>query len=261
MAKKRPLTLITGASSGIGLEFAKICAKEHHDLVLVARSKDVLKKIKKELETTYKATIHIIDQDLLEEKSISSIEAKLKRKKLIINNLINNAGFGTSGLFEKLPLEKELSMISLNCSKLVELTHTFLPQVIKRKGRILNVASTAAFQPIPQMSTYAATKAFVLSFSKALHEEVESKGVSVTTLCPGPTKTNFDKVAGMDKSSLFSGPGVMDAQEVAQIGFDAMVNRQSHVVAGMQNKAGALLTKLVPMSASAKIAKKLMGKK
>jgi short-subunit dehydrogenase len=259
--KQREVTLITGASSGIGLELAYECARHDHDLILVARSKDVLKKVKMTIERTQNSFVEIFECDLTKTRAVEMLAKKIEKKDLKVNNLINNAGFGTSGNFQKLDIKTELNMINLNCSSLVELTHTFLPQILKKNGRILNVASTAAFQPVPFMSVYAATKAFVLSFSEALNSEIKSKGASVTALCPGPTKTNFDKVAKLSKSVLFTGSSVMNADEVAKIGFNAMMDRKSSVITGTQNKVGALFTRLVPMSTSASIAKKMMGKK
>jgi short-subunit dehydrogenase len=259
--KQREMTLITGASSGIGLELAYECARHEHDLILVARSKDILKKVKMTIERTQNSFVEIFECDLTKPRAVEMLAKKIEKKGLKINNLINNAGFGTSGNFQKSDIKRELQMINLNCSSLVELTHTFLPQVVKKKGRILNVASTAAFQPIPFMSVYAATKSFVLSFSEALNSEIKTKGASVTALCPGPTKTNFDKVAKLSKSVIFSGSSVMNPDEVAKIGFNAMVDRKSNAVAGTQNKVGALFTRFIPMSTSASIAKKIMSKK
>lgn len=258
--KDKKFTLITGASSGIGLELAKIAARKGQNLILVARSKEKLSNIAKNLHELDKVSVIVISMDLEKPDSPRKLFDYITKKELNIENLINNAGFGTYGDFTKLDLEVEENMIQLNVTTLVELCHLFLKSIEKNKGRILNVASTAAFQPIPYMATYAATKAFVFSFSEALNLELKKSGVSVTALCPGPTKTHFENRAHMQKTGLFSGSNVMSPQEVAEIGFRAMMKRKSSVVAGATNKVGVLAAKLVPASTSASLAKRIMKK-
>ena len=246
---KQPLgktALITGASSGIGLELAKLFAKDGWQLVLAARGKKELQAAAQELEKNYGASTLIIAKDLSNASAPQQIFDELKKKKITVDALVNNAGFATYGKFSKVPLQKQLDMLQVNVNSLVALTSLFLPQMLERKsGRILNLASTAAFQPGPLMAAYYASKAFVLSFSQALAEELEGSGVTVTALCPGPTWTNFQKTAGMLNSKILGG-NVMSAQKVAQAGFAGAMDGKRVVIPGFQNKLGAKIVKLIP---------------
>ncbi|MEM9809142.1 MAG: SDR family oxidoreductase [Cyanobacteria bacterium P01_D01_bin.56] len=197
--------LITGASSGIGAEFARQLAAKKRDLVLVARSQDKLNQLAEQLQQQHSIRAHVISQDLTEPNAAASVARQIEELGIVIDLLINNAGFGDYGSFSESLLERQTSMIQLNISVLVELTHAFLPAMIERQnGDIINVSSIAGFQPMPYWSVYAASKAFVLSFSEALWAEVKDKGVKVLALCPGPTESNFFKVANVSKNSEIS---------------------------------------------------------
>lgn len=260
---KKETVLITGASSGIGEEIARILSQDKFDLILVSRNKAKLNRLKKEFETNkYNPKVTVIEQDLSEIDSAEKLHSKIKKSKLKVDILVNNAGFGLYGEVKENNLEELTNMINLNVTSLVKLTRLFLADMLKEdKGLIVNVASTAAFQPLPYMAAYGATKSFVLDFSEAINEEIETENVSISTLCPGLTKTNFDKVASVE-NGMFEGKGVMSAKEVAQICFDdCIINRKRVVVCGAQNKVGAAAAHLVPKSLSAKIAGKIMRKK
>ena len=193
-------TLITGASSGIGAVFAQELAKRNKNLVLVARSEDKLQQIAEKLQAKYQIEIQAIKQDLTEPDAVNKIFTKLESQQINIDFLINNAGFGEYGSFNQTKWETQQRMIQLNILALVELTHKYLPIMIGNNyGRIINVASTAAFQPMPYLSVYAATKAFVLNFTEALWAENRNTGVKILALCPGPTKTEFFNEAGWER--------------------------------------------------------------
>lgn len=237
-------TLITGASAGLGKDFAYIAAKNKHNLVLVARRKKLLTNIKKDIEKRYKVTVKIYALDLTKEENV----IKLYKSEPSIDILINNAGFGSVSPFEKSHLTGQSDMISLNVKTLMQLTHLYLPILVKEKGKILNVASVAAFIPGPNMATYFATKAFVLSFSEALHQELKGK-VSVTCLCPGPTKTEFQQVAGFDPKGVPSYP-------VALAGYKGMLKGKALIIPGLINKITTFLPRLLPRSLVRKIVDK-----
>jgi len=249
--------LITGATSGLGYEFVQLLAKEQYNLIVVARNEEKLLSIKSEFPLLNVTTIPM---DLSKPGSVRKMVEEIKEKGLQVDVLINNAGFGLLGKFDELNVEKQLEMIQLNISALTELTHAFLPQMKKQKfGQIMNVASTAAFQPGPMMAVYYATKAYVLSFSEALVEELAGTGVTVTTLCPGATKTNFGSVANVEKTKMFS--NAMDATTVAALGYNGMKNGKRVVITGNSNKIGATAAKFLPRSTAAKIAKYVAGDK
>lgn len=215
--------LITGASGGIGYEFAKIAAANHFNLVLIARSENKLRQIKNELESKYSISVLIIAKDLSLDNAANEVINELSSHSINIDYLVNNAGFGGYGNFVERDINKDLNMIDLNIKALVKLTHLLLPQMIERKsGKILNVASTAGFMPGPNMATYFATKAFVVSFSQAIAKELENTGVTVTALCPGPVDTGFISAGDLEGSKLFKNSD--SPEKVAQIGFDAMMN-------------------------------------
>jgi short-subunit dehydrogenase len=211
---KRRKALVTGASSGIGEEFARQLAKDGYDLVLVARRKDRLEKLAAELSQEQGTVAEIIEADLVTPEGVISVEKRLGQGD--IDMLVNNAGFGTRGEFATMPLHRELEELDLNIKALVRLTHAALGNMVQRKkGNIINVGSTGSFQPVPYMSTYAATKAFVLHFSEGVHEEVKKHGVSVTCLCPGFVMTEFQQVAGIDRQRLPARGRLTPAQVVA----------------------------------------------
>ena len=196
--------LITGASSGIGYELAKIHAAKGGNLVLVARSKATLDELKNELEKQYKVSVYTIGKDLSLPNAAQEVYDETTAQKINVDYLINNAGFGTYGFYAISDWEKELQMLNLNIVALCQLTKLYLKDMVKNKGgKIMNVASTAAFQPCPTMSVYGATKAFVLSFSEAVDNEVREKGITVTALCPGATRSGFQAAANMTDSKLF----------------------------------------------------------
>ncbi|WGS64727.1 SDR family NAD(P)-dependent oxidoreductase [Marinitoga aeolica] len=240
-------TLITGASSGIGLELAKIFAKNKHNLVLIARSYDKLQRIKDDLEKKYNIKVIIIKKDLSNPNSPKELYNEIKQKNIFINILVNNAGYATFGKFYDLDIEKELNMIQLNVVTLVHLTKLFLDDMIKyNEGKILNVASTAAFQPGPLMANYYASKAYVLNFSEALNEELKDKNISVSALCPGATSTGFVKRANMEKSKLFQALKPMRPQKVAEIAYNGLMNKKQVIIPGFRNKFLAFSIRFTP---------------
>ncbi len=248
-------TLITGASGGLGEEFARIAAQDGKSLVLVARSTEKLQELAKELESTHAVNVTVLTMDLSGNDSVDQLVAELQTKKIVIGTLINNAGFGNFGYFAKSDWKKEESMIAVNVHALTALTRALLPDMIARKsGKILNVASTASFQPGPLMAVYYATKAYVLNLSLALSIEVEGTGVTVTCLCPGPTRTGFAEHAEMGGSKLFR-RRTMDAHTVVKAGYDAMLKGKPLMIPGLLNKIGAFMTRFIPRMTAGRIAK------
>lgn len=243
--------LITGASFGIGYELSKIFAKNNYNLVLVARNKEKLDELKNELIKTNNISVKILVKDLSHPEAPVEIFNELQKENLSVDVIVNNAGFGLLGPFSELNLNDQLKMIQLNVNSLVHLTGLFLPSMIDRSsGKILNVASTAAFQPGPNMAVYYATKSFVLSFSKALNKELKNKGIIVTALCPGPTKTEFQKRARMENINLERTKLIpyMSAEKVAIMGFKGLMEGKRVVIPGLMNKIGTKLVKLFPES-------------
>ena len=249
--------LITGATSGLGYEFVKLFAKEGYNLVLVARSTQKLEEIKQSFGHT---KVTVIPKDLSTIGAAKQVFEEIEDQGIEIDVLVNNAGFGLMGRFDEMDIQKQSNMIQLNISSLTELTYYFLQKMKQRNGgKILNVASTASFQPGPLMAVYYATKAFVLSFSEALVEELSDTSITVTTLCPGATKTNFGAVANAENSKLFS--RAMDSEKVAKMGFDALMDGKRVIITGGLNKAGAYGAKFMPRSLAAKIAKYVAAEK
>lgn len=217
--------LITGASSGIGSELARIHAKNNGDLILVARRMDRLESLKTELESNYAVKVELIEMDLAVPGAGTKLVEMMQDRNIIIKYLFNNAGFGGYGEFIERDLKIDMEMIQLNVSTLVEISHGIANQMVKNGGgKILNTASTAGFLPGPLQATYFATKAFVVSFSQALNQELMHQGVSVTALCPGPVQTEFIAVAGMTKSTMFK--GAKTAAYTAQKGYNALMNNK-----------------------------------
>ncbi len=248
--------LITGASSGIGLELARLFAADGYALVLVARDAKKLKEVAIELQSGFSVSVLVFPADLSLPATAARIAAFLKKRKVVVDVLVNNAGVGLHGAFEKTELGRELDMVQLNVTSLVELTKRLLPDLVARKGKILNVASTAAFQPGPYMAVYYASKAFVLSFSEALHEELSGK-VTVTALCPGPTRTRFSKSARMGRTPLFDSAWVMDAETVAKAGYSGLMRKKAVVVPGVVNRLLAESVRFTPRRVVRKLVKRL----
>ena len=249
--------LVTGASSGIGLELAKCFAADGCRLVLVARKGPVLETLATDLRKAHKIQAQVITADLAQPDSPPRLLAHLQSAGLKVDVLVNNAGFGAQGRFVELPLARQLQMLQLNITTLTHLTGLLLPGMIeRRRGGILNVASTAAFQPGPGMAVYYATKAYVLSFSEALAEELAGTGVAVTAVCPGPTATNFGTAANMRTLGLVK-KASMSAEAVARIGHRASRSRRVVVITGLRNQIPAFLTRLFPRAAVRKVARRL----
>ncbi len=242
----KTVALITGASEGIGRELAKCFAGHKHHLILVARSEEKLKRLAGEISSAHGVRVSSIVQDLSDPDGAPNVRKRVQELSLAVDFLVNNAGVGTYGLFAETDLERELRMMQLNMVSLTALTKLFLPEMLKRRqGRILNVASTAAFQPGPLMAVYYASKAYVLSFSEALANELKGTGVSVSVLCPGPTWSGFQKNAGMDASKLFRG-GVMKASDVAETAYREFMKGKTTIIPGFRNKILAFSVRLGP---------------
>jgi hypothetical protein len=237
--------LITGASGGIGYELAKLFARDHHNLVLVARSADKLAQVATELQA-HGITVKTIALDLAAPPAPKFLFDQVQREGVIIDVLINNAGFGIFGEFAQMPEQEILGQIDLNIRALTELTRLFLPAMVKRRsGRIMNVASTAAFQPGPLIAVYYATKAYVLSFSEAIANELRHSGVTVTCFCPGATHTDFARRAGIENSRIFK-LGAMSAEKVALDGYRAVMEGRTLAVSGVHNWVVAQANRLAP---------------
>ena len=252
----RPTALITGASSGIGREFARLLAARQHDLVLVARGERELSELARRLRAQFGSNIVSLSVDLSSPSAAPQIHDYLLKHCIEIAALINNAGFATRGAFADSDLPTELAMVQVNIISLMHLTRLLLPQMIQRKhGRILNVSSICAFLPGPLMAAYFASKAFVLSFSEALANELKGSGVTVTTLCPGPTRTNFCARAGLTRTKAFQCP-LMEPEQVARIGISAMMKGRRLVIAGFRNRMRMLAVRFVPRGLLAYFARK-----
>ncbi len=231
--------LVTGASGGIGKELAQLFAADGHDVVLVARSAKKLEEIAGDLTKAHGIKAHVVVADLGDHAASAVVAEQVSRRGLTIDFLVNNAGFGSNGAFVDLELNRELEMIDVNVRALVELTHHFAgPMRERRFGRIMNIASTAGFQPGPYMATYYATKAFVVSFTEALAYELADTGVTVTCHCPGATATEFASTAGNDKSKLFQRSGVADVKSVATHAYRAMISGDVLSIHGALNWIG-----------------------
>jgi short-subunit dehydrogenase len=253
--------LITGASNGIGLELAKIHASKGGDLVLVARNKTKLDELKSELEHQYKVRVYTIGKDLSTDNSAQEVYEETTMQKIQIDYLINNAGFGDFGMFIETDWKKELQMINLNIKTLTQFTKLYLQVMAKRSsGKIMNVASTAAFQSGPTMAVYYATKAYVLSFSEAINNEVSDKGITVTTLCPGATESGFQEAAAMEESALVKGRKLPTSKEVAEYGYASMMKGKTVAIHGMMNKIMANSVRFLPRSIVVKVTRKIQDK-
>lgn len=256
-ARQRRTALVTGASSGIGYDLARLLARDGHDLVLVARGVQALEHLAEECRASCSVVAHVIPADLADSGASERVVDELRQRQIPIDILVNNAGFGVHGPFASTDLSAELNLLQVNIVSLLQLTKLLLPGMIQRGwGRVLNVASTAAFFPGPYLNLYYASKAFVLSHSVALSRELEGSGVTVTALCPGPTRTNFQVRAKMERARLFS-LTMMESQPVAEAGYRGMLRGHRVVVPGVMNKLSVLLSRLTPRGLQAKITARL----
>jgi uncharacterized protein len=264
----RPTVLITGASTGIGYELARLFASggasagkpaitSPWNLVLLARTRPKLNEVAERLAQEFGVGVQVVVADLSHPRSPDEVFAYLNETGVQIDALVNNAGFGANGKVAALDVQLQLEMIQTNVTSLVHLTKLFLPQLIQRRGKIMNVASTAAFQPGPNMAVYYATKAFVLSFSEALNDELEPLGVVVSTLCPGPTRTEFQRRAGASRTKMFRGPFVLDAAPVALAGFQGLLKGKHLVIPGGFNRAHVESLRIAPRRLVTKISGKV----
>jgi short-subunit dehydrogenase len=249
--------LVTGASAGLGRDYARLFAADGHDVVLVARRADRLEQLAREIASATSVQTHVLAVDLAAPGAARRIESELRSRGIAIDFLVNNAGFGTTGPFADGDVAKQLEMIQLNVAALVELTRLFLPEMVARgRGRILNIGSAAGFQPGPFMAIYYATKAFVNSFSEALSYELEGTGVTATVSCPGATATEFAGHAGNASSWLFR-MGAADSMAVAREGYAAMMAGTAMVVHGLTNKLAVQALRVSPRAAVRSITARL----
>lgn len=252
--------LITGASSGIGYELATLFARDGYGLVLIARDRATLERIGEQLTRDHGVAVRVIAKDLSRANAAAEVYHEMARAALHIDVLVNNAGFGTYGAFAEADAATELAMLQLNIVALTQLTRLFLKNMLtKGEGRILNVASTAAFQPGPLMAVYYASKAYVLSFSEALANELGDSGVTVSALCPGPTRTGFRRRAQMEDSRLFA-RGVMDAATVAAIGYRGLMQGKTVIIPGLKNRLLAFTVRFAPRRLVSRVVRMLQDK-
>ncbi len=258
---KNNIALITGATSGIGYEIAHLLAKQGYDLYLVSRTRETLERMQLELQKTYGIHVYFFACDLSLANAGEQVFRRVQQANMSIDVLVNNAGFGMQGEYTNADLSKVHSMIQLNMTTLTDLCYFFAREMKEKKhGYILNVASTAAFLPLPYMAVYGASKAYVLSFSESLAKELEGTGVSVSTLCPGATETEFFNQAGIGSPStgVFRSGSRMLAKDVAAIGLAALFAKKLFVVTGLKNKAMIFLTRLLPRRIVARVSKNIM---
>lgn len=241
--------LITGASAGLGEQFAELFARDRFDVVLVARSADRLEKLAARLREKYSIEAHVLPADLTDPAAPQNIFDTCTARGWKIDHLVNNAGFGSQGSFVEQELAREAEMVEVNCTALLKLSHLYARAMKTRGfGRIMNIASTAGFQPGPFMATYFATKAFVVSFTEALAHELRGSGVTVTAHCPGATATEFAVRAGNDKTKLFQRSGVARASDVAAHGYRAMMRGDAVAIHGAANQFGVAMVRFSPRS-------------
>lgn len=251
--------LVTGASSGIGVELARLFAENGDRLVLAARREDRLRKLADELSAQHKVEASVVTCDLGKPDGAKELAIEIGRKGHVVDVLVNNAGFGLRGKFASLSFDRQLEMIQVNVTSATALAGLFLPGMLARgRGGILNVASLAAFQAGPDMAVYYATKAYLLSFSEALYEETRKKGVTVTALCPGPVPTEFSDVADLGGTRLFK-TGVVSAEAVAKAGFEGFRAGKPIVIPGAFPKVSALSTRFAPRGLTRRIAQAIQS--
>jgi short-subunit dehydrogenase len=254
-------TLITGASGGIGYELAKLFAKDRYNLVLVARNAAKLTQIADELQRQFGVSVKTVAVDLTGSAAPQRLFGQLQRENIAVDILVNNAGYGVLGKFAEVSVEEDLGQIQLNVTALTELTRLFIGPMIERKnGKILNVASTAGFQPGPLMAVYYATKAYVISFSEAIANELVGSGVTVTCLCPGATDTGFAGRAGIEETVLFKALPPMAAKTVARDGYRTLMAGKTLTISGFRNWAVAQSTRLAPRKLVTAISRKVLDK-
>ena len=254
-------TLITGASSGIGLEFARIFAKNKHNLILVARNKHNLNLLKKELLSQYKVDIQIVPMDISGNIGATNLYKLVKTKKLEVDILINNAGIGTHGEFIEKNIQSDLDMINLNIITPTILTKLFLQDMLKMgRGKIFNIASTASFQSGPLMSVYYGTKSYLLNFSEGIAEEMRNSDIKVVTLCPGPTKTAFEKMDKIEKR-LFKNFHIAQPKDVAKYLYKNMETKKDILIHGNLNKFMVAFSKFIPRKINLSLIKKIQKNK
>ena len=253
--------LITGASSGIGLELAHLFARDGYRLVLVARSRGALRELGDDLQSRYSVTVRISPKDLAHPAAPTELYQELQEAGIVLDVLVNNAGFGGGGAFLSTDWTNEAEMMQVNMVALTHLTKLFLPQIRAREGKLLNVASTAAFQPGPFMAVYYASKAYVLHFTEALAEELRGTGVTVTCLCPGPVKTNFQKRAHLGDTKLATSPLLVDVREVARVAYEGMKQGKRVVIPGWKNRFGVQMLRLSPREMVTKVVRKVQESK
>lgn len=251
--------LITGASKGIGKELAIIFAQNKNNLVLIARSAEILYDFKEYLESKYSISVLVVVKDLCSRNTAEELFREIKDNQIEIDYLVNNAGFGDYGTFADTAWERYEKMIALNITALTHLSHLFITHWKgRRSGRILNVASTAAFQPGPMMAVYFATKAFVLSLSEAVGQELKNDNISITTLCPGPTHTNFGDESNMNASDVVKNVKIANPKDVAALGYKSMMKGRSTVIHGNINKLAPFAIRFIPRKWITKLSEKVM---
>ena len=252
--------LITGASGGIGYELALLFARDGFDCILIARSQDKLKELADRLEREHRIKTLVIARDLSRPSAVDEIYEEVSAASMQVEVLVNNAGFPVFGLFHETDLQVELEMLQVNVIALTALTKLFLkPMVERRSGRILNLASTAAFEPGPLMAVYYASKAYVLSFSEALANELRGTGVTVTALCPGPTRTGFQKRGVMEDSRLVRGQ-IADARSVALAGYRGLLAGKSIVIPGFSNRLVPWIVRVSPRSMVTRVVRRMQDR-
>ncbi|MBN1634305.1 MAG: SDR family oxidoreductase [Ignavibacteria bacterium] len=253
--------LITGASGGIGFEMARIFAKNNTNLILVARNKNKLDELKNELENQFGVSVYTIGKDLSSRESARELYEETKKQNIPVEYLINNAGFGDFGMFTDTDWDKEERMINLNIKTLTLLTKLCIRDMAERgSGKIMNVASTAAFQPGPLMAVYCSTKSYVLNFSQAINNEVKSRGVTVTALCPGPTESGFQDASGMKESKIVTKLKMPSSKTVAEYGYKAMMKGKPVAIHGFINRMLALSVRFMPRNVVVKVTRILLDK-
>ena len=260
--ENRRIAIITGASSGIGVDLADLFARDGHDLLLVARRREALEAVARSLSERYGVVCDAFPADLARRLDRERLATRVRSMDARVDALVNNAGIGTHGYFHETDLERELEIIDVNVAALTHLTKIVLPGMLaRRRGRILNVSSVAAFQPGPLMAVYYASKAYVQSFSEALSEEVAGTGVSVTALCPGPTVTEFHSQAGIHPKAPAGGAPLMTSREVAEAGYRGVNSGKRVVVAGVRNKVVVLANRLLSRRRITRIVRRIQERR
>lgn len=253
--KRHEAVLITGASSGIGKALTHHFAQDGYQLVLAARGVARMQALADDLQQRFNVAVTVIGADLETDDGAAQLHADVKARGIVLSALVNNAGYGAFGEFKDSALASEMAMMRLNMNTVVVLTKLFLPDLLATRGRILNTASTAAFQPGPYMAVYYATKSFVLSFSEALASELEDKGVTVTALCPGPTASGFQDKAALGNSALIKGKKLPTSEDVAALGYRAMRRGQRVYIPGLVNWAMAQSMRFTPRNLATRVVK------